>query len=148
MSGHEDPSDITEAAARKPLPGRELAASLTVRDVQESLAWYRDVLGFEVDRTFERDGALMAASLRAGDVRLLLGQDDGAKGWDRTKGVGLSLQITISGDIDEVARRVEESGGVFETRPTDTPWGRRIFRLLDPDGFKLTISSEPQDESG
>ena len=70
------------------LHGRTLSASLTVKDVEKSLAWYRDIVGFAVDRRHERDGTLRAVSLRAGDVRILIGQDDGKKGWDRVKGEG------------------------------------------------------------
>src|SRR4051812_36509666 len=80
---------------------RSLAASLTVKDVETSLAWYRDVIGFTLDRRHERDGSLVAASLKAGDVRILLGQDDGKKGWDRPKGEGFSLQLTTSQSVDE-----------------------------------------------
>jgi uncharacterized glyoxalase superfamily protein PhnB len=114
---------------------------LTARDLQTSLAWYRDVLGFTVARTFERAGRLVAASLRAGAVPILLTQDDGARGSDRVKGEGMSLQLTTAQNIDELARRVRERGGTLESEPADV-MGARAFRLRDPDGFKLVISSE------
>lgn len=120
---------------------RNLAASLTVKDIALSLTWYREVAGFTVDQTFEREGKLMAVSVKAGDVRILLSQDDGAKGLDRVKGEGFSLQFTTAQDVDEIARRIVESGGTLETEPA-TQWGARVFRLRDPDGFKLVISSE------
>lgn len=123
------------------LRGQELAASLTVNEIEKSVAWYRDVFGFVVEQEHEREGRLRAVSLSAGRVRILLGQDDGAKGWDRTKGEGFSLQITTDQDIDALARRVVEHGGVLEMEPADTPWGARIFRLRDPDGFRFTVSS-------
>jgi uncharacterized glyoxalase superfamily protein PhnB len=28
----------------------------------------------------------------------------------------------------------------LQSEPADMPWGARIFRLVDPDGFKLVIS--------
>jgi uncharacterized glyoxalase superfamily protein PhnB len=124
------------------LQGRVLTASLTVRDLAASLAWYRDVIGFAVDQTHEREGRVVAASIQAGDVRLLLGQDNGAKGWDRVKGEGFSLQITTSQDIDEVAAGIEARGGTLASEPMDMPWGARAFRVEDPDGFKLGISSQ------
>ena len=130
---------------RRSLPesfrGRSLSASLTVKDLGASSAWYRNVLGFTLDQRHERDGALRAVSLKAGNVRVLLGQDDGAQGWDRVKGEGFSLMITTAQDIDEYARLVKERGGTLETEPTTVPWGARMFRIRDPDGFKLTISS-------
>jgi uncharacterized glyoxalase superfamily protein PhnB len=124
------------------LRGTTLAASLTVNDLEKSLTWYRDVIGFAVSQKHEREGKLMAVSLQAGDVRLLITQDDGAKGWDRAKGEGFSLQITTTQNIDEIAKRIREAGGTLDTEPFDAPWGVRIFRLHDPDGFKFVISSE------
>ncbi len=120
---------------------RALSASLTVKDLAKSLAWYHEVMGFTVERRHERDGKLRSVSLSAGDVRILINQDDGKKGWDRIKGDGCSLQITTEQSIDDVARGIKERSGALDSEPTDTPWGARIFRLRDPDGFKLTISS-------
>jgi uncharacterized glyoxalase superfamily protein PhnB len=122
-----------------------LRASLTAKDLQRSLAWYRDVVGFTVDREYERAGKLTAVALKAGAVRILLGQDDGAKGLDRAKGEGFSLLITTAQNVDEIAKRIKERGGTLESEPADTPWGARAFRLRDPDGFRLAISSEQVD---
>jgi uncharacterized glyoxalase superfamily protein PhnB len=135
------PAGARKGAESEPFRGRTLSASLTVKDLQKSLAWYENVVGFTVDRKHEREGKLRAVSLRAGEVRLLIGQDDGAKGWDRIKGEGFSLQITTDQNIDEIAQRIKARGGTLETEPTDMPWGARVMRLRDPDGFKLVISS-------
>jgi uncharacterized glyoxalase superfamily protein PhnB len=126
---------------QEPFAGRELSASLTVNDLETSLAWYRDVLGFAVDQKHEREGKVMAVSFRAGSVRLLIGRDDGKKGLDRVKGEGLSLMITTSQNVDDLARRIKAAGGTLDSEPTDMPWGARVFRLRDPDGFRLAISS-------
>src|SRR4051812_10371290 len=85
------------------LMGQSLEVSLTTADLPRSRDWYRDVLGFTVDREFEREGRLFAASMRAGGIRILLTQDDGAKGAERTKGEGFSIQITSPQDIDVIA---------------------------------------------
>jgi uncharacterized glyoxalase superfamily protein PhnB len=123
-----------------PLIAQNLGASLTVADVRRSLAWYRDVLGFSLDREHERDGKLIAASLRAGQIRILLTQEDDAKGVDRVKGQGFSLQITTAQDIDAIASNVKRAGAVLDSEPADA-WGVRVFRLRDPDGFRLVFSS-------
>jgi uncharacterized glyoxalase superfamily protein PhnB len=142
MSAQSPVPDRAETrAAAASFRARSLQASLTVKDLDKSLAWYRDVVGFEVDRKHEREGKLRAVSLRAGDVRILINQDDGAKGWNRAKGEGFSLQITTEQNVDEVAKRIKQHGGTLESEPADMPWGARMFRLRDPDGFKLTISS-------
>ena len=121
---------------------RALSASLTVKDLQTSLDWYERVLRFTVDRKIERDGKLRGVALKAGDVRILLNQDDGARGWDRVKGEGFSLQFTTAQSVDDIARGIRHAGGALESEPQDMPWGARVFRLRDPDGYKLVISSE------
>ncbi len=136
-----NPSSASKDAAAATLHGLTLQASLTVRDIQTSLSWYVDVLGFTVSQRHEREGILRAISLRAGDVQLVIGLDDGARGFDRVKGEGFSLQITTDDDIDDVAARIKRAGGVLVTEPTTMPWGARAFRVHDPDGFKLTIST-------
>lgn len=118
-----------------------LTASLTTKDVEKSLAWYRDVFGLTVDQRHERDGKLAAVSLKAGEIRILIGQDDGAKGWERVKGEGFSLQFTTTQNIDEVAAGIRNRGGTLASEPADMPWGVRLFRIQDPDGYKISISS-------
>jgi len=142
------PAGGTPRAQPESFRARALSASLTVNDLPKSLAWYRDVLGFTVDQRYEREGTLRAVSLKAGDVRILIGQDDGAKGWDRVKGEGFSLQFTTGQNVDEIAKRIKELGGTLDSEPADMPWGVRVFRLRDPDGFKLVISSDPGARSG
>ena len=143
-------SKLPGSAAKRAQPesfrGRSLSVSLTVKDLQKSLAWYQDVVRFTVDRKHEREGKVVAVSLKAGDVRILINQDDGAKGWDRVKGEGFSMQITTDQNIDDLASRIKKAGGTLASEPADMPWGPRIFRLRDPDGFMLTISSVPRGE--
>ena len=135
------PDNTTKRAEPELLRCRTLSASLTVKDLQKSLTWYLDVVGFTIERKIERDGKLRGVALKAGDVQLSINQDDGAKGWERVKGEGFSLRLTTDQSVDEIAKRIKEHGGTLDSEPADMPWGARIFRLRDPDGFKLTISS-------
>jgi uncharacterized glyoxalase superfamily protein PhnB len=135
-------TDTPQRAQPESFRARSLGASMTVKDLQTSLAWYRDVVGFTVDQQYEHAGVLRGVALKAGDVRILLNQDDGAKGVDRVKGEGFSLLFTTAQSVDAIAARIKERGGTLESEPADMPWGVRAFRVKDPDGFKLAISSE------
>ena len=115
------------------------SVSVTVKDIHKSAAWYQNVLGLGVERTSEQEGRLFLVALKAGDVRLSLNQDDGAKGWDRIKGLGFSINMWTTEDIDAIANRIKASGGQLDSEPVDAPWGARYFRLTDPDGFKLAV---------
>jgi len=123
------------------LNGLGLGISLTVKDLQKSLAWYTDVIGFTLDRKIERDGKLRGVALKAGTVRISINQDDGAKGWTRVKGEGFSFVITTDQNIDAIAAGIRARGGVLDTEPADMPWGARVFRFRDPDGYRISISS-------
>jgi len=136
-----DAQQSSSATAREALVGRELSTSMTVKDLRASTTWYRDVVGFTVDQEYEREGKLRAVGMRAGSVRILLNQDDGAKGWDRVKGQGFSLQITTEQSIDAIADGIKAAGGTLVSEPADMPWGVRMIRLEDPDGYKWTISA-------
>lgn len=133
-------AEPTSARSSESLIAQSLEVSLTVADARRSANWYRDALGFSVDREFERDGKLRAVSLRAGSVRILVSQDDGSKGADRIKGEGFSIQITTSQPIDDIAARAKKAGALVDAEPADA-FGVRVFRLRDPDGFRLVVSS-------
>ena len=125
------------------LRARRISVGLTVGDVQKSIAWYRDVLGCVVEEEWEHDGKVMGASMLAGAASFFIGQDDWAKGRDRKKGEGFRVHLATAQSVDEVAARIKASGGTLDSEPADMPWGVRAFSLSDPDGFKLTIASEP-----
>jgi hypothetical protein len=73
------------------------SVSITVKDIHKSTVWYRDVVGFGVERALEREGHLVLVWLKAGDVRLSLNQDDGDKGWDRINGLGFDQYLDHRG---------------------------------------------------
>jgi predicted enzyme related to lactoylglutathione lyase len=60
---------------------------------------------------------------------------------DRAKGEGFSLMITTTQDIDALAEGIRRRGGTLLSEPADMPWGARVFRVQDPDGFRFAISS-------
>jgi len=116
--------------------------SLTVNDIEKSLAWYRDVLGFTVDQRWEGDGKLMGAEMKAGNVVLMIGQDDWKKGRDRVKGAGVRIYCDTDQDIDRLAARIKANGGTLAQEPKEQPWGMRDLAIDDPDGYKITIARD------
>ncbi len=120
-----------------------LGCSITCKDLQASIRFYRDAIGFAVAQTFENDGKVAGAIIAAGDCRIVLNQDDGKLGWDRIKGQGFYLQINVAGaaDVDATAKRITAAGGTLLDEPADRPWGARMFQFKDLDGFKLGVST-------
>lgn len=124
----------------KTLNATGLMPSLTVDNLQRSVDFFSG-LGFEVEERWEENSVLMGAMLKAGNVRLGLSQDDGKKGSDRAKGVGMRLYIEARDDINEIAARAKAAGLALTSEPHDTEWGSRAFEVTEPSGFLLTISS-------
>lgn len=120
-----------------------LGCSLTCKDLAKSIAFYRDAIGFAVLQSYETDGKVTAAVVAAGDIRIVLNQDNGKLGWDRIKGQGFYLQINVAGlaDVDAAAARIKAAGGTLLSEPADRPWGVRMFQFNDLDGFKMGVST-------
>ncbi|HXA19618.1 MAG TPA: VOC family protein [Thermoanaerobaculia bacterium] len=116
--------------------------SFTVNDIEKSMVWYRDVLGFTIGERWEDGGKLLGAEMAAGDVSFMIGQDDWKKGRDRVKGVGVRMYCTTDQDIDKLAARIKANGGTLAQEPKDTQWGTRELSIDDPDGYKITIAKE------
>ena len=145
------PATRRATGARKATPARTpagatmlkaAAPSFTVNDIEKSLAWYRDVLGFAVKDRWEQDGTLMGVEISAGPVVFMLGQDDWKKGRDRVKGEGFRLYCDTAQDVDRLAQRIKAQGGSLVQEPRDESWGARALTVQDPDGFKITISKK------
>ena len=122
------------------LQGTSVMPSLTVNNLKESETFFT-ALGFEIEDRWEDNGVLLGLMLKGGDARLGLSQDDGKKGTNRVKGVGVRIYIEAAGDLDAVAARAKAAGVTLTKDPHDTEWGTRAFEVTEPSGFLLTIAS-------
>jgi len=119
---------------------RSLQPTLTVDDIQRSVRFYSDVLGFFVGEQWKDDGGVLrGVRLKAGVCVLGLSQDDWAKGRDRKKGDGVRVWCETAQDVDALATRIKAAGVRLTEGPTNQPWGARSLSVDDPDGYHLTI---------
>lgn len=118
---------------------RSIMPTFSVNDLQVSLAWYRDGLGFFVGNRWEEGGRLRGVTLKAGACEFGLSQDDFTKGRDRAKGIGFRLWCSTTQDVDAIAARMRSFGGTVVEEPGDR-WDVYSFTAQDPDGFKITIT--------
>src|ERR671916_1639280 len=117
---------------------RSISPTFTVSDMERSLAWYSDGLGFYVGDRYEEGGRLMGAMLKAGACEFGLSQDDFSQGRDRIKGVGFRIWCSTTQDVDAIAARLRAIGGKIVEEPGNK-WDSYSFTAQDPDGFKITI---------
>ncbi|MDQ3910464.1 MAG: VOC family protein [Actinomycetota bacterium] len=118
---------------------------LFVEDMQASIGFYARVLGFEVER--EEPGVY--ASLRNGSVVLGIGpisklDDEGGYFTGEIaslrRGLGVEIVLEVE-DVDGWYRRVSDSGYPVSEPLRERPWGLRDFRIVDPDGYYLRLTS-------
>ncbi|MBB4260500.1 MULTISPECIES: VOC family protein [unclassified Bradyrhizobium] len=112
-----------------------LAGSATVfvvSDIAASLAYYRDVLGFEV--TFEYGEPLSYACLCREEVALHLLAAARTK---RLPGQG-GLCIFVR-DVDLLYAELSGRGARPINQPEDRDYGMRDFDIVDADGNQLTF---------
>ncbi len=96
----------------------------------ESLAFYRDVLGWTVTENWGGNGTERGAILSGGGIEVVLAEraePAGSKGDTRPK-VHLDIH-----DIDTRFRELPK-GAHIVVEPEPTHWGTRWFVVRDPDG--------------
>lgn len=123
------------------LESRPVSPSITATDIQRSIKFYVEGLGFTITDRHEADGKVRFVVMKAGDAEISLGQDDFAKGRDRTKGVGMRLWLTTSQDLKALSEQVKAAGFTPDNEVAPLPWGPLGFAVTDPDGVKLTIAN-------
>jgi catechol 2,3-dioxygenase-like lactoylglutathione lyase family enzyme len=110
-----------------------------VRDVEQSLAFYRDRLGFDVTYLAPRDSPFFAI-VRRGGAQLLLKAVDESVGplpnCERHPWARWDAYVHVS-DPDSLARELAGRDVEFSVSLADTDDGLRGFELKDRDGYTL-----------
>ena len=124
-----------------------LVPELTVLDIDKSLAFYTDLLGFEV--VFSRPETRFAY-LQLGDAQLMLDQYAEGQGWGETGGLelplgrGINFQIEVQ-KLEPILTRLAADYPLFVSpeenwyRQDNELHGNREF-LVQPDGYLLRFS--------
>jgi uncharacterized glyoxalase superfamily protein PhnB len=124
-----------------PLNATRLSPSMTVNDLQKSIRFYTEGLGFEIASKHEVDGVVRFVMLKAGAAEIGIGQDDFGKGKDRVKGIGSRIWINTQQDLAPIAASVKAAGFKLNSEPAPLEWGPMAFTVTDPDGFMISVSN-------
>ena len=125
---------------------KSIVPTLAVADIDVSVQFYAEVLGFDVGFTLPgEDGKLIHGSVQRGDSYLMFGRLDTSNPHDQGplgKGVVLYATVADNEDIDAYFQRVKDAGAAVVQEPTDQFWGHRDWGITDPDGYLIFISKE------
>ena len=110
---------------------RQLGVQLAVRDLARTIAYYRDVLGFEQESE---------TRVRCGDSVLLFEERaDAPSDFGMAQQGWLYLTVQVR-DCDAETARVEAAGGKVVVMPRNLGEIARMSMVADPDGNLLEIS--------
>lgn len=104
---------------------------LEVNSLEESVSFYNEQLGFEVDSNNPASEPPMA-TLRAGHLRITLAQNLETM-LRRGRGVHFFLGVE---DVDSYYQQLIEKGVELKP-PIDEGWGGRFITLQDPDKYRF-----------
>ena len=120
-----------------------LRIELFVADVERSADFYARILGF----TRESSGSAYVPMRRGGIViglgpaRDLPAQHPISPRDGERNGIGVELVIEVA-DVDAAYRTAFNAGWPVHGPVEARPWGLRDFRLSDPDGYYVRVTSK------
>ena len=133
-----------------------LVPEMIVSDLQRSLVFYCQVLGFQVE--YERPEHKFAFLSFQGSQLMLEEDDQQASAWrvgplESPYGRGMNLSIRCA-DINALAKAIENAGMELR-RPIEECWyrdnerehGELNFLVLDPDGYLLRFNQSLGDRA-
>lgn len=109
---------------------------LAVPNLEKSVAFYRDQLGFTLN--FEVEGW---AFLGRDEFRLMLGECSDAMPVSEMGDHSYFAYVTVD-TVDELYLEFLKNGVSGVQKPADKPWGMREFALRTPDGHRMTFGQE------
>ncbi len=123
--------------------------SFQVRDVDASLDYYQNVLGFTVIFQMpDPTGKPFFAHVRRLKYQDILFNTWQAAADEQSLGAGVSITFAFSENptadtspIDRYAESIRAAGGHIIRGPYDTPYNTRELMVADPDGFRLVFTT-------
>jgi uncharacterized glyoxalase superfamily protein PhnB len=114
--------------------------NLLVSDMAASLAFYRDVLGFQIETTVPDAAPFVFVWLKRGGVAIFLNDAKPVVAqFPSLRAGGTSTLFVIVDDVD--ALHAQLSGKAQIVMPlTDQFYGMRECAILDPDGYLITFA--------
>jgi uncharacterized glyoxalase superfamily protein PhnB len=118
-----------------------ISPTLAVRNMKQTIQFYRDSLGFKVGMTFpDADNPEYAHLSKDGMVLMFIPAQNIGIGREEKLGVGVNMYMQIDGDIDEYYNELKDKDVNIVVDIKDEPYGIRDFTVEDIDGYKLTFN--------
>ena len=118
-----------------------VSPTLAVRNMKQTIEFYRDSLGFKMGMTFpDAESPEYAALSKDGMVLMFIPAENIGINSEEKLGVGVNLYMQIDGDIDKYYNELKDKNVKIVVDIKDEPYGIRDFTIEDIDGYKITFN--------
>lgn len=111
--------------------------TITVNDMDESLAFYRDIVGLPVSRRFSDRPGVDICFLGDGETKVELICEAGRTAAENPEGVSLGFMVP---SLDEMMAFVQKKGIGIESGPLQPNPHIRFIFVRDPNGVSVQFS--------
>jgi glyoxylase I family protein len=118
---------------------QQLWPLLAVTDIERSIAFYRDQLGFTVVGDAKNKGRVYWCRLHRGGASIMLQQAEAEDGSRELRGRGVALYFVC--DDADVAYAELTARGLKLDPPTTACYGMRQVFVPEPDGYSICFES-------
>ena len=125
----------------------KITPNLVVSDVERSVAFYRDLLGFTVAVTVPAQVPYVFALVRSGPVEIFLNAPEAAYAeYPVFDGRSIGGTFTMFLEVSDIARvHADLKDRVTVVMPLEKKWyGVTEFAIVDPDGYVITFAEHAQ----
>ena len=106
-------------------------STIIVKDIDESISFYHDVLGFEmIEKFYQEEGGLVLMKSPDGAAVELIDSNHFEKGF-------WSIGVEVD-DFDAAIQELKDKGCTFVYEPATLPLGK-LAMILDPNGVKIAV---------
>jgi glyoxylase I family protein len=131
--------EVIMAIAENVATVRQLWPLLAVTDIERSVAFYRDELGFSVAGEAESNGKLFWCRVVRGGASLMLQQADEEDGPPAQWGRGVAFYF-VCDEVDALERELARAGVAHEPVSV-AEYGMKQLFVREPDGYLVCFES-------
>jgi len=111
--------------------------TLMVKNMEESLKFYKDIVGLQVDRRFNAGPGKEITFLGDRETKIELVCDESQKEVNLGHDISLGFEVN---SVDEMMTFVKEKGIAIHSGPFQPNPHIKFFYVLDPNGLKIQFA--------
>lgn len=113
------------------------AVEIQVKNLEKSIKFYKDVLGFFIIRQKEDNHNKFAALSFNNSILNIAEVSD----LPEPRGVGIQLRFILSVKLEDYYEEIKKRGAVVSREIQERYYGLKTFSVNDPDGFEIKFAN-------